>query len=415
MIHSHNDQCSTYAFLKVLQSDTDEANFRKSLQQFLAFLEPISPTFLKYFSKNFVENDKIKLWAACFRMRAVANTNMFAEAFHRVLKDIYFSRKQNRRVDYLLVTLIKIARDKAVEELTKLEKGKVTHRLREIRNRHKQAVHVKGIQRNNDVDAEWSVPSSTIHNKVYYVKRVLNEMCSCKLVCDYCKVCVHTYTCTCPDFLTKTVTCKHIHAVHKENQGQHEQPANNDDPENEDNISFYKTLLCNDKPESSTNIERLKIAALSKASDIMELVNKTNDVATVQAVLKRLQEAHKIGCGLQGCSATQFQNEKKTEYPPNKKIEKQGRIFSTKRKNKKDSKLKLKKPDRCDTDKITSDLSENQAVRCAICFREDDNQDNPDVDWFECVSCQCWIHVTCDVQLGNDGEIGQCSLCRNKQ
>ena len=90
---------------------------------------------------------------------------MYAEAFHRVLKDIYFNRKQNRRVDYLLVVLLKIARDKAVDELIKLEKGKITHRFREIKNRHTDANSVLGTEQTDGTEGEWSVPSSTVAGK----------------------------------------------------------------------------------------------------------------------------------------------------------------------------------------------------------------------------------------------------------
>ena len=38
---------------------------------------------------------------------------MFLKSFHKILKAIYQHHKQNRRVDALLVTLIKVAREKA--------------------------------------------------------------------------------------------------------------------------------------------------------------------------------------------------------------------------------------------------------------------------------------------------------------
>ena len=66
---------------------------------------------------------------------------MFVEAFHRVLKMVYFHHKQNRRIDILLVMLLKIARDKTFEWLHKIEKGKLTHRVCEI-NRHRKAANL---------------------------------------------------------------------------------------------------------------------------------------------------------------------------------------------------------------------------------------------------------------------------------
>ena len=70
---------------------------------------------------------------------------MFVESFHRVLKVVllvYLQRKQNRRVDFLHATLMKIARDKTSERLLKHEKGKHTHRVCEINKRHKPAEQI---------------------------------------------------------------------------------------------------------------------------------------------------------------------------------------------------------------------------------------------------------------------------------
>ena len=87
-------------------------------------------------------------------------------------------------------------------------------------------------------------------------------------------------------------------------------------------------------------------------------------------------------------------------------------FFSTKRKRKKESKFKLKKPDKHDRDKAEHDLSEKEAAKCAICFCEDDNQNFPEVQWFECTSCKGWLHVACDAHLGKDD---WCSLCKRMQ
>ena len=49
------------------------------------------------------------------------NTNMFVEAFHRKLKTVYFQKKQNRRVDRLVFTLLKIARDLILKDSGKMK------------------------------------------------------------------------------------------------------------------------------------------------------------------------------------------------------------------------------------------------------------------------------------------------------
>lgn len=53
---------------------------------------------------------------------------MYAEAFHRVLNTVYFSSKQNRRIDFLLHILLQYAKNNVFEQFIKAIKGKVTFR-----------------------------------------------------------------------------------------------------------------------------------------------------------------------------------------------------------------------------------------------------------------------------------------------
>ena len=41
----------------------------------------------------------------------------------------------------------------------------------------------------------------------------------CQIVCNYCQVCIHMYTCTCMDFLIYHTICKHIHLICSNRQG----------------------------------------------------------------------------------------------------------------------------------------------------------------------------------------------------
>ena len=69
-------------------------------------------------------------WGYCFRVGDGINTNMFVEAFHKSFKYNYLKGKFNKRVDTVLVNLLKFARDKTFGRLIKLTKGKSTQRIR---------------------------------------------------------------------------------------------------------------------------------------------------------------------------------------------------------------------------------------------------------------------------------------------
>ena len=69
------------------------------------------------------------------------NTNMYVEAFHRVLKHIYLKGRINKRLDKCIHVLLKVARDKGFERLLKIEKGKNTGRISTIRDRHQASLN----------------------------------------------------------------------------------------------------------------------------------------------------------------------------------------------------------------------------------------------------------------------------------
>ena len=127
---------------------------------------------------------------------------MYVESFHNLLESVYFSKKQNKRVDDLLVILLKLSNDKNLDQIVKHTKGKITHRIKEIRHRHKNCESVTGIEKVSEI--EWVLPSASQARKKYSVYKVLHVPCNCKLKCNLCCVCIHMYTCNCPNFLSKT-------------------------------------------------------------------------------------------------------------------------------------------------------------------------------------------------------------------
>ena len=132
-----------YHNLRVLLMENQEADFRVLLQEFLSHLNSHEEDFYKYFKTNYC--NCLEQWASCFRIGRVANTNLFLELFHRLLKIIYLQHKQIRRIDFLISVLLKIARDKIFEQLTKLEKGKYSHSVAEINKRHKSALNMLSL------------------------------------------------------------------------------------------------------------------------------------------------------------------------------------------------------------------------------------------------------------------------------
>lgn len=46
----------------------------------------------------------------------------------------------------------------------------------------------------------------------YIVKKIAFKNC-CSLLCNYCKICVHCFECSCLDYAIRASICKHIHFI----------------------------------------------------------------------------------------------------------------------------------------------------------------------------------------------------------
>lgn len=113
-----------YKTLKVVQTTLDEVNFGKFYEEFLTQLlcDPETITFYEYFVKYYGNNHSS--WAYCYRKELLINTNMYLESMHRIIKYEYLEGKKVKRMDKSLHNLMRFTRDKQVERIIKLTKGK---------------------------------------------------------------------------------------------------------------------------------------------------------------------------------------------------------------------------------------------------------------------------------------------------
>ena len=255
---------------------------------------------------------------------------MFVESFHRTLKEVYLERKQNKRIDHLLSTLRKIARDKAYEQWIKAEKGKVTIRQRESTKRHKQAESMPSELVSRQDAESWQVQSMTDKTKIYYVRRADSSLCKCLLRCSLCAACVHSFTCTCLDYAIRGVVCVHIHAVNiaEPTEDPRDIASNEIDDKREELGNFIQVDkdLKNDK-----ELEDLKRSALAAMAELTDVIQTAPSKDTVYTALRHIRSATAVAKGL-SIIGNDHQYLKTKSFPLNKKAEKQPRFFSTKRK-----------------------------------------------------------------------------------
>ena len=130
---------------------------KKSTEQLLS-KSPLTQDFLKYFETYYLQRKEE--WAICFRRLSLINTNMSAETFRRVLKHLCLKGKTNKRVDRCIETLMKYERDKGFDRLTKLEKGKLSRRIRTILRRHNATKTLSTTSVHVIDGSTWKVKSS---------------------------------------------------------------------------------------------------------------------------------------------------------------------------------------------------------------------------------------------------------------
>ena len=299
--------------------ETNIAEFRKLLTELLTLCEEISPSFAEYFKLTYCKH--VEQWAVCYRVGTPMNTNMYAESFHRVLKIVYLEHKQNRRIDYLIYILLKIARDKAFEQLQNAHKGKVTQRICDINKRHKTALSFVSLAIIQEVGGnKYKVSSQSWLGITYSIEKI-GSNCMCKLKCRYCSACPHIYSCNCLDASTNTTVCKHMHLL------QMQQPVNNEQTNKNGNnqLEYYKKVINVTKPGSIATTSSLRYKVERRAYDILALCNRSENTDKLQKVYEYLSSALE-------CLYEEESNIHQKQKPSYQKSSTQPRFYSTNKK-----------------------------------------------------------------------------------
>ena len=380
------EQIEVYHQLRLLLTEILESKFRVLLQEFITYVHTHHINFYNYFTNYYC--NRLEQWASCYRTHATVNTNMFLESSHRVLKVVHLNNKQNRRIDVLLTTLIRIARDKVFDRLQKTQIGKNTHRICEISKRHRSAENMakKDSQLIDIVEPgnKWSVKSESQPGVTYIVKK--DSSCCCKLLCRQCGVCPHNYKCTCLDSILHATVCKHIHLVVMEmGMISEQQPS----LQKVDTIDYFSDLLTPSKLQ--TDLLALKDTLNSAICTIQVNTSQCTDLYTLNTVLPHLRAAISMFAITEKEHVTTLPVKRK--YAANSNHEKQ-KFFSTK-KPRVSLQQTLSKPSQKELQQQELNLSKHETRFCGVCFHEDDKENNHPVNWIECTRCGLWIHWTC--------------------
>ena len=332
---------------------------------------------------------------------------MFLESFHRVLKMLYLNNKQNKRIDMLLTTLLKMSRDKAFERLRKLEIGKRSHRICELNKRHKKAQQL--LSSNLIINAEehtWTVASSETAGKTYTIEKNEDTNCKCMIRCTECNICPHTYLCNCIDAVLNVTICKHVHLVHMQ-FGQIDSVMQS--PSNDDTTHQYFSKILSDPEFQDTILSVVRSAFISKLHELEALVMKCNNFEVIKSANKHINAV----VSLMTTDEQQQILPVKRKISPNENVEHQPKFFSTKKKRKiSNTKSLLSRPSEKEVIKVKQILSKEPKY-CGSCLKEDDSDyNNDDISWIQCQKCSLWLHLFCtNPKLTVIPEIYTCHFC----
>jgi len=228
-----------YKTLGILLQTTSVEQFSSYLQNVIRDLKDDDTNrFGMYFEKYYSRRPEV--WTYFFRLRLGINTNMYLESFHKILKLIYLEGKRVKRLDKTIHALMKFSRDSLYKRLIKLSKYVPTEKVQKVCLSHNISETIK-LEQIKILENEkgYIIHSLSNPSQQYNIIKV-GETCThpACLKCKKCKICIHTYHCSCIDNVIKANICNHIHTC-----------AHN----------FYKHLDCNNIFHNETNLEEQKI------------------------------------------------------------------------------------------------------------------------------------------------------------
>ncbi|CAL4069338.1 unnamed protein product, partial [Meganyctiphanes norvegica] len=95
-----------FQMLHILQKIVSMDEFNRKSELFLKYLKDKQYNgFLKYFQKNYLAEQRVKMWAFCHRKGVHLHTNNYLESMHKVLKYQFMKGKKVKRLDKCVIAL----------------------------------------------------------------------------------------------------------------------------------------------------------------------------------------------------------------------------------------------------------------------------------------------------------------------
>ncbi|GFT16957.1 uncharacterized protein NPIL_185951 [Nephila pilipes] len=180
-IQSREMQLEVNKILRTLMEEKDADAFNIMFNE---VIKKILANMTREFCKYFVENHAncINSWAYFHRLQSGLNTNIHVESMHKSLKYIYLKGRNAKRLDKTIYALMRFVRDKLVDRLIVVNKGKLTSKLKNLQQRHKTSLSFSTALLIEN-ESGYIVPSLSSHET--YLVQESNINCSCCKDCCF--------------------------------------------------------------------------------------------------------------------------------------------------------------------------------------------------------------------------------------
>ena len=213
-------------------------------------------------------------------------------------------------------------RHKSFDRFIKFEKGKVTNRIAIIRKRHdaSKSLSFETVRVINS--CVWNIKSESEPNE--YTINQISEECgeNCGMRCKECNICVHLYSCSCPDSILLHTICKHVHLVARYRQ-QDELPSVKDTLDD----VLMEEIATQKQSGSCESVQNRITVLLNETSSLVQSSDSYKQLRITETKLIAIK-GNLIVPAMEVSSTLPFIHE-----PPNKNVEKQ-RSFQSFKKSK---------------------------------------------------------------------------------
>lgn len=210
-IKDKSKQLAIYKSVSNVHEEKDGNSYETKLHLMLNKLNNDKDTheFLKYFKNQFV-NSKI-LWSEWHREMYGFKSDTNIEKIHNIIKYMFLNKSNVEHVEKALNNIMKYVRDMHIYKFVNNEDSGV--KVRKISVQHDEAVSEFPATRIMEHENTWKVDFPAIAGCQIHTVNEIDEICNCSLICPFCNVCVHKYSCSCSDSSLKWNMCKHIHLL----------------------------------------------------------------------------------------------------------------------------------------------------------------------------------------------------------